>query len=203
MKKWFLGLLPIMLVVGCTPSLQYSEISPRIDEFKPTSVAILPFTNSIGMEQPNEATNNRFANSIQSHGMFQRIVDPAQVQAFMASHDAATDVITKFRTKWVATGFSDKASTAWIGQALNTDTIIFGEISQWAKTNYGDQYVYRAGLNLRWVDCKTGVVLWKASHVLENHNGVLCIIGCSSVEGTMQNVVDAIVGAWPKPQTKN
>jgi hypothetical protein len=198
MKKWFLGLLPIVFLVGCTPALQYSEVSPRFSEFKPTSVAILPFTNSIGMEGPNDATNSRFAGAVQASGVFQRMVEPGQVKAFMGSHDAAIDVITKYRTKWVATGFSDKASSAWIGQALNTDTIIFGEISQWAKTSYGDQNVYRAGLNLRWVDCKSGEVLWKASEVLENHNGILCIIGCSSVEGTMQDVVDRIVSAWPK-----
>jgi len=91
MKKWFLGIVPILFLVGCTPSLQYSEISPRFDEFKPTSVAILPFTNSIGMEGPNEATNNRFAGALQANGVFQRMVDPAQVKAFMGSHDAALD----------------------------------------------------------------------------------------------------------------
>lgn len=198
MKKWFLCLGALALLTGCTPTLQYSEISGRFGEIKPTSVAILPFTNSIGMEAPNEITNTRFAMGVQQSGQFTRVVDPGQVKAFMVSHDAALDVVTKYRMKWVATGFSDKASSEWIGKALNVDSVIFGEISQWQETVYGDQKIFRAGMNFRWVDCKTGEILWKGSQVMQNNNGVLCVLGCSSVEKTMQDVIDRIIAAWPK-----
>jgi hypothetical protein len=186
------------LTAGCAPTLQYSEVSPKYSQFVEKSVVIMPFTNSIGMEAPNDMTNSRFVSALTKTGKFEKIVDPAQVKAYMFQNASALDVITKFRTKWVATGYSDAAATAWIGKAFNADSIIFGEISQWAETTYGSKKIYRAGLNFRWVDAKTGEMLWKGSQTNENSNSVVCLMGCSNVEKTMQNVIDVIISAWPK-----
>lgn len=181
-------------LAGCV-ALQFSEVSPRFSELHPKSVAILPYTNTMGLENANEATNNAMAKSILTAKLFERIVDPGQVRGAMGSNEELLNAITNFRTKWVATGMSDKNQAALICKTLNADSIVFGEITQWGEQSSGLQKFYRAGMTLRWVD-QSGEILWKAAHTIEEKGGLF-----GSVQSTMNRVVNMFVAAWPK-QTK-
>ena len=181
-----------LALVGCV-ALQFSEVSPRFSEFHPKSVAILPYTNTMGLENANEATNNYMATSLQKSKLFERIVDPGQVRGAMGSNDELLNAITNFRTKWVATGMSDKNLAGFICKTLNADSIVFGEITQWGEQSSGLQKFYRAGMTLRWVD-QSGEILWKAAHTIEEKGGMFG----GGVQGTMNSVLNMFIMAWPK-----
>ena len=197
MKRPILAAVAVVALSGCA-MLQYSEVSPRFGELNPRTIAILPFVNSLGMENANEATNNQMASSLLNAKLFDRVVDPGQVKAQMASNDELLDAITKFRSKWVATGMSDKNLAAAICKTLNADSVVFGEITQWGEASVGLNKMYRAGLALRWLD-KSGEILWKAAHTTEEQGGLLSsAVGLSGIQNTMNSTVNRIVAAWPK-----
>ena len=187
----------ILALAGCA-GLQFSEVSPRIGDMHPKSVAILPFTNSMGLENANDETNSQLLTSLQKSGRFERLVDPGQVKAQMASNDALLTSITNYRSKWVATGMSDKSLMTSICKSLNCDSVAFGEITQWGEQSSGLQKTYRAGLALRWVD-QSGEILWKVAHNREDSAGILAgAVGLAGVKNTMKSVVAQVVKAWPK-----
>lgn len=181
----------VLIMAGCA-TLQFSEVSMKFNDLNPRSVAILPFTNLMGLENANEHTNNYMATSVMKANLFDRIVEPGQVRAAMGSNDELLNAITNFRTKWVATGMSDKNLAAFICKTLNANSIVFGEITQWGEQSMGFSKFFRAGLTLRWVD-QSGEMLWKAAHTIEQKGGLL-----GSVQGTMNQVVNMFVAAWPK-----
>jgi hypothetical protein len=196
-KKLLLVAACALWLGGCSPKIQFSEVSPRIAEFHPKTVVLLPFTNTIGMESANDATNNKMVAAISSAGLFERIVEPSQVKVMMASNMNMIDVITRFRTTWVATGTCDPKIAAWIGKAFNADSIAFGEVTAWSEQNDMRYFYYNAGMAFRWVDAPSGVILWKASEVFQKLAGYPCIFDCSNPDKTMDETVKLVIGAWP------
>jgi hypothetical protein len=197
-KKLLLVTVCALWLGGCAPKIQFSEVSPRIAEFNPRTVVLLPFTNSIGMESANDATNNKMIGAISQAGMFDRIIEPSQVKVLMVSNPGVIDVITRFRTTWIATGICDPTISAWIGKAFNADSVAFGEVTAWSEQNDGRYFYYNAGMAFRWVDARTGVVLWKASEVFQKLAGYPCIFDCSNPDKTMDETVRMVVQAWPR-----
>jgi hypothetical protein len=197
-KRLFALLVLAAMVGGCTPALQFSEISPNIGKYNPRSVAVLPFTNSIGMQTANDATGSKLMKGLHESKQFDRIVDPGQVKAYMMQNSSAIDVITRYRTTWVATGMSDAKLATWIGKALNADSIVFGEVTAWSEQTTPYHHIYDAGLALRWVDSASGEILWKASEVYEIRAGNPCIFDCSNPDHAMDLAMDLVVSNWPK-----
>ena len=185
-----------LALVGCV-AIQYSEVSPRFSEFHPKSIAILPYTNSMGMENANESTNNSMAKQVLESKMFERIVDPGQVRGAMGSNDELLNAITNFRTKWIATGMSDKNAVGYICKTLNADSIVFGEITQWGYSMIGGKRVFRAGMTLRWVDT-SGEILWKGAHTMEKGASIFNVLGNSGVGQCMDDVIHQFILVWPK-----
>lgn len=199
MKMKAMGAIAVaaFLTAGCA-AIDFSETSGNLDAFNPKSVAILPFTNSIGIEAANETCNSLLAQQIVKRGFFARVAEPGQVKAAMMSNDALLNAITAYRSKWVATGMSDGAQAAAICRALGVESIMFGEISNWGKQSAGLDKYYRVGINLRWVEATKGEILWKASHTVEqkvSFLGGMVSDGQKDVAGT---VVNMIMNVYPK-----
>jgi hypothetical protein len=200
LKKLFMLVSCALFVGGCTPALQFSEISPKIAEFHPKSVAIMPFTNSIGMESANNLTNQKLIDAINKDQLFSQIVDPSQVRAKMMSSQSLVDVVTRYRTTWVATGMCDPKLSAWLCKALGADSLVFGEVTAWSEDTTPYHHFYNAGIALRWVDA-SGEILWKCSEVWQIIAGNPCIFDCSHPENAMDQAVRLVVSNWPGKAT--
>ncbi len=185
------------LVSGCAPTLNYSEINQNIANFHPKSAVILPFVNSVGMDSANDYTGLTLVNTLNTAGLFQKIIGPEQVKAMMVQYPSVIEAITRFRTTWLATGTIDPKLVGWIGKAFNVDTVVFGEVSTWTKLTGNSHYFYQAGVAMRWVDASSGQALWKMSHVGMTMSGFICIFDCSSIEKTMDQTMDLVVKSWP------
>jgi hypothetical protein len=215
MNRWYGAAAgaAILFLAGCaTPKLDFEETSPRISEFNPRTVVVLPFTNTMGSEAINEKANSVMTSEIAQAHLFDRVVDPAQVRQVMASDAKWLDYIVQYRTKWTATGMSDAASAKAIANAFKVDSIVFGEVTQWG-TQKSDGKVYtRAGCNFRWVDANSGEVLWKASHVGETSKDDYGLGGAlvnaafgtkdDGPEKTFRAVLQYMFKAWPKEHGK-
>lgn len=201
MKKVMLGLAAgaALALQGCAPQIDYSEVSGNFAAYSPKSVAILPFTNSMGMEAANEAVNSIWTNQLTKSKKFERIAEPGQVKQSMMSNEALINLITSFRMKWVATGMADGKAAAEICKILNVDSIIFGEITQWASAQVGSDKVARCGLAFRWVESSKGEVLWKGTHIGQFKGDMLfsAIAGRDPLKKAAENVSMQIIAAWP------
>lgn len=199
MSKKLLALLGLAVLGlgGCMPAIQFSEVSPKIDQYHPKSVVVLPFTNSIGMESANDQTNAKVVKALSDTGYFDRVVTPADVKNFFMQNQSAIEVVTKYRTVWTATGMSDPKLSAWIGKAFHVDSIVFGEVTTWAEEATPSHHIYDAGLALRWADAPSGEALWKCSEALELYAGNPCIFDCSKPEKVMDMVMQIVMQNWP------
>jgi hypothetical protein len=186
-----------LMLTGCMPQIQFSEVNPNISQFHPKSVVILPFTNSVGMEAANRETDEKMVKCLTDSQLFDRIVTPAEVKAYMVQNQAVIDLITRFRTVWTATGTMDPKVTAWLGKAFHADSIVFGEVTAWSESANAAHHFYDAGLALRWVDAPSGEPLWKASESLEFIAGNPCIFDCSSASKTMDLTLTVVMHNWP------
>jgi hypothetical protein len=185
-----------LLVVGCTPALQYSEVSPRFAEFHPKSVVILPFINSVGMESANEQTATKFINALQQAKLFDSIIDPQQVKTSMMNNQGTLNVISRYRTTWTATSMCDPKLSQWISKAFNADSILFGEVTAWSEETTPYHHFYNAGVAFRWVDA-SGEVLWKAAETWQIIAGNPCIFDCSHPDKAMDQTVSVVMMNWP------
>jgi hypothetical protein len=198
MSKKLLALFGFILWLGgCAPGIQFSEVSPKIDQYHPKSVVILPFTNTVGMEVANDQTNEKMVKALTDSNMFDRVIPPDAVKALMLRDNRVIDVITRYRSVWAATGTADPKISAWIGKAFGADSIVFGEVTAWSETANISNHIYDAGLALRWVDAGSGEVLWKASEGLEFVAGNPCIFDCSSAGKTMDLCLKVVMDNWP------
>ncbi len=198
MRKILLALLGLALMIGgCAPAIQFSEVSPKIDQFHPKTVVILPFINTVGMEVANTATNTKMLQCLTDCKLFDRVIPPDAVKQMMLSTPSVIDVVTRYRTVWTATGTADPKISVWLGKAFGADSIVFGEVTGWSESANMSHHIYDAGLALRWVDATTGEVLWKASEGLEFIAGNPCIFDCSSASKIMDMCLKIVMDNWP------
>ncbi len=189
------------LVEGCTPKVDFSEVSPKIADFHPKSVVVLPFTNSIGMESANQATNAKVVGDLQKSGRFDSIVEPAKVKQMMVSNPKVLDVLTRYRTTWTAAGICDPKVSAWLGQAFHADSIVFGEVTSWSEETTYNHHIYTSGAALRWVDAASGEVFWKASETYQLLAGNPCIFDCSNPDHAMDLAMQILFDNMPAAGT--
>lgn len=209
-----LAVIGTMFVAGCNvkPQLDFDEASERINEFNPKSVVVLGFVSSMGSDAVTTKANTIFIREFSKSKLFEKVIEPGQVQSAMAQDPRIVDSIANYRVKLFAAGVSDKATAAWIGQKFGVDSIILGDVNQWGTIKAGNTKYIRAGVNFRWVDCKSGEILWKVSHsgqtAVEGSSGLAGLIGAALGEkepdpsDTFAGVVRTIIAAWPKEVAK-
>ncbi len=149
------------------------------------------------MENANDLTNQKMVQVLTDTNFFSRIVPPGDVKALMLRAPAAIDVITRYRSTWIATGTAEPKISAWLGKAFNVDSIVFGEVTAWSESANMSHHIYDAGLALRWVDAASGEPLWKASEGLEFIAGNPCIFDCSSASKIMDMCLRIVMDNWP------
>ncbi|MCK9392499.1 MAG: DUF799 family lipoprotein, partial [Syntrophales bacterium] len=161
----------LFLLSGCTVATKSTIITPQIGEFfdgkykvypamenaKPRTVAVLPFTDVSSSQQGAQAVRRGFYNHFSSltfRDMELWRVDDLLKKAGLT--DAA--IINQTPAKD-------------LGKILGTDAIVYGEISNFDKLFAVLYSQVSVGAKLRMYDARTGELLWTGDHVVRIHEG--------------------------------
>lgn len=177
MKARFLNILFLLLIFtisGCL-STKTTQIAPQIAELfkgkykvgdymeghQPKTVAILPFVNKTGSQEAFEIVRKSFSNHFSSLPYGDRELYKVDELLKKAGLDTPEKVAQTDSKK--------------LGEILNTDAVIYGEITHYDRTFAGIYSQVAVGAHVRMVDVKTSNLLWEAENVVRKHQGGISI----------------------------
>lgn len=159
--RWGLFLL---MVSGCA-SINYNEIAPNAKTFQPKVAVVLP---AIKMPEGTEQDIDKVAKAIFDAAVatkrFERVIDPMTAKLQMADNGELQGAVITYTAKLRSLAVSDKDSAQKIGQILQADTIIVGDVSKWGYGIYAGEKNGEVGMAIKMVDVATGAIYWKAAH---------------------------------------
>ena len=158
-----LGLL-LLIVSGCA-SINYNEIAPNAKTFQPKVAVVLP---AIKMPEGTEQDIDKAAKAIFDAAVatkrFERVIDPLTAKSQMSDNGELQGAVMTYTSKLRSLAVSDKDSARKIGEILQADTIIVGEVSKWGYGIYAGEKNGEVGMAIKMVDVATGAIYWKAAH---------------------------------------
>jgi hypothetical protein len=160
-----LGLCMFVLAMSGCASLNYNEIAPNANTYKPKIAVVLP---SIKMPEGADQEGDKVIKAIYDAAVatkrFERVMDPMAAKFQMVENAQLQDALMSYTTKLRTLGVSDKESSKKIGEILQVDTIIVGEVGKWGYATYSGEKTGEVGIAIKMVDAATGSAYWKASH---------------------------------------
>jgi PBP1b-binding outer membrane lipoprotein LpoB len=157
------GLL-LLIVAGCA-SINYNEIAPNAKTFQPKVAVVLP---AIKMPEGTEQDVDKVAKAIFDAAVatkrFERVIDPMTAKSQMSDNGDLQGAVMAYTAKLRSLAVSDKDSALKIGEILQADTIIVGEVSKWGYGIYAGEKNGEVGMAIKMVDVATGAIYWKAAH---------------------------------------
>ena len=159
----YFGLL-LLIIAGCA-SINYNEVAPNAKTFRPKVAVVLP---AIKMPEGTEQDIDKVAKAIFDAAVatkrFERVIDPLTAKSQMSDNGELQGAVLTYTTKLRSLAVSDKDSVKKIGEILQADTIILGEVSKWGYGVYAGEKNGEVGMAIKMVDAATGTVYWKAAH---------------------------------------
>ena len=159
------GLCMFVLVMSGCASLNYNEIAPNANTYKPKIAVVLP---SIKMPEGADQEGDKVIKAIYDAAVatkrFERVMDPMTAKFQMVENGQLQDALMIYTTKLRTLGVSDKESSKKIGEILQVDTLIVGEVGKWGYATYSGDKTGEVLMAIKMVDAATGTAYWKASH---------------------------------------
>ena len=159
--KCCLGIL-ILLMLACG-GIKYSEISKEATQFRPHSVAILP-TNVASFEQARGIVERQVATELGGRQWFDKVVAPEVVQKHLAEDLELRDTVSRYLLTLQTVGQSDQQMSVAIGKKLGVEAVALANVEYWGYTTEKAEKVGKVALGIKYIECTTGTVLWKAAH---------------------------------------
>ena len=158
-----LSLLSLM-ASGCA-SLNYNEIAPNANTFKPKVAVVLP---SVKMPEGADQEADKVAKAIYDAAVatkrFERVIDSVTAKTQMSENSQLQDAVLSYTQKLRSLAVSDKESCRKIGEIFQADTIIVAEVGKWGYFAISEEKAGEVGMAIKMVDAATGSVYWKAAH---------------------------------------
>ena len=163
MMKKLLFLLSIgALVTGCA-GINYSYVSPEAHDFHPETIAVLPVIVG-NYEAAAGVADNAVSQALVETGLFANIIDASSLKdQLSASRNLSSDV-SDYVQKLNTIGISDKELAKKIAATLEVDALFLTCVTSWGYGRLGGNKVGRAGLVVKLICGKSGVIMWKANH---------------------------------------
>jgi PBP1b-binding outer membrane lipoprotein LpoB len=154
----------LLMASGCA-SINYNEIAPNAKSFQPKVAVVLP---AIKMPEGTEQEVDKVAKAIYDAAIatkrFERIIDPMTAKTQMSDNGDLQNAVMAYTAKLRSLAVSDKDSALKIGEILQADTIIVGDVSKWGYGIYAGEKNGEVGMAIKMVDVASGSIYWKASH---------------------------------------
>jgi ABC-type uncharacterized transport system auxiliary subunit len=160
-----LNLCMFVLVMSGCASLNYNEIAPNANTFKPKIAVVLPAIKMPeGADQEGDKVIKAIYDTAVATKRFERVIDPMTAKFQMVENGQLQDALMSYTTKLRTMGVSDKETSKRIGEILQVDTIIVGEVGKWGYATYSGEKTAEVEIAIKMVDAATGSAYWKAAH---------------------------------------
>jgi len=166
-KKWLIGvaILSLIVIIGCG-GIRYSQIDPSAKDFKPKRLAVLPF--DVGpYEEARGKIDLIIAGILADRKWFEDIIAGEGMTNMLNSNEEFRRLAADYTTKLKMVNYSDPALSAKIGELSKADAILLGSVDYWLYTKEGGKKIAKVGLSLKLVEAKTGKIMWKGGHHLD------------------------------------
>lgn len=181
----------VFLLLSCS-GLKYSEVSKEAFQFRPDSVAILP-TNVGSFEQARGIVEQQVATELEDRQWFNKVVAPEVVQTHLSGDTELRDIVSRYLLTLQTVGQSDQEISAAIGKKLGVDAVALANVEYWGYTTEKDEKVGKVALGIKYIECTTGTVLWKAAHEkIEDYSFFK-----PDLKGISSDVVEELVDEMP------
>jgi hypothetical protein len=165
MRRTTLCVCMFLLIISGCASINYNEIAPNANTFKPQVAVILPAVKMPeGTDQEADKVAKAIYDAATATKRFERVIDPMTAKSQMAENSQLQDAVMNYTVKLRSLGVSDKESSRKIGEIYQADTIIVGEVGKWNHIKYADEKAGEVAIAIKMVDAATGAVYWKAAH---------------------------------------
>ncbi|MFQ5597448.1 MAG: hypothetical protein ACE5GK_05295 [Nitrospiria bacterium] len=165
MKRSFLILLPLFLLLNACAGLDFSHVDPAAEAFHPKRIAILPET--VGPhESARDVVGVAVAKVLAEQGWFEDVVDGTVIKTQTQSSPDLAKEMMGYIQQINTLGVSDPEKAAKLGERLQTDAFFLTYVTSWGYGRKEGSKVCRVGLGVKLIDASKGTVIWKANHEL-------------------------------------
>jgi hypothetical protein len=161
--RMLLGVLLMVLIVGCGANLRYSQVAPEAKNFHPKRIAVFP-VDVKGYPEAGGVIDQIISTVLVDRGWFADVVSADGVKKLMGSNEEFKKAVTEYLQKLQTVNFSDPDLSRKIGQALPGEAFLVVQVDEWNYVIQSDDKVAKVGLEIRLVEAETGKIIWKASH---------------------------------------
>ncbi|MCX7981493.1 MAG: hypothetical protein N2572_01095 [Syntrophales bacterium] len=153
------------VIIGCG-GIRYSQLDPAAKDFKPKRLAVLPL--EVGpYEEARETIDMIIAGILAERKWFEDIVAGESMKVMLKSNEEFRRTAVDYTTKLKMVNFSDPALSHRLGEIARVDAILLGSVDYWLYSKEGNKKIAKVGLSLRLVEAKTGKIMWKGSHHID------------------------------------
>ncbi len=159
---FFAFLLSVTMIVGCG-GIRYSQLDPAAKNFKPKRLAVLPM--EVGpYEEARGKIDVIIAGILADRKWFEDIIAGEAMTNMLNSNEEFRRVASDYTTKLKMVNFSDPALSSKMGEIARVDAILIGNVDYWLYSKESGKKIAKVGLSLKLVEVKTGKIMWKGSH---------------------------------------
>lgn len=160
-------------------------LSERFHQLSPKSVAILPFIDSIKASHKDKEENFLTVDSETIRKIFYGHFSPLGYLDIELNH---IDRILDINGISADTNLK-KISSQKLGQLLNADAIIYGDLNHFNITYAVLYSQISLGISMEMISTKTGEILWRVDDIKKNHNVRIGLDPISIMTGAAQAAI--------------
>lgn len=162
---FFLALGLLITIIGCG-GIRYSQLDPAAKNFKPKRLAIFPL--EVGSyEEARGKIDTIIAGILADRKWFEDILAGEAMTNMLNANEEFRRIAADYTTKLKMVNFSDPALSEKIGEIAKVDAILLGSVDYWLYSKESGKKIAKVGLSLRLIEAKTGKIMWKGSHHLD------------------------------------
>ena len=155
----------LLVFIACG-NLRYSQLAPESVNFHPHRVGVLP-VEAFPYGEAKYSVDRIIAEVLADKKWFTSVVGGEMIDKQNKSSEEFAKVKTAYLAKLKLVHFSDPEMSRQIGHIYDIDAFLVVDIDYWNYTVVNDDKIAKVGLTMKMVEASTGIVMWNATHSIE------------------------------------
>ncbi|MHC4269254.1 MAG: GNA1162 family protein [Planctomycetota bacterium] len=173
---FMLVVMAISSLPACVTVTEHIAPYVSVKEELPKTVAILPFTNKTSNPDAAEAVRKMFYNFFSSLRYYD--TEPYKVDSELKERGLYEKIVS-----------GKEVSLQELGNILEVDAVISGEVTSFGKTFALLYYDFYAGLKARMVNCRTEKLIWESHDTVHQREGSVPTSPIGLAAAVVKNIV--------------
>ena len=184
------------LLAGCAATLNFNQPGKGANTFAPKTIAVLPIAahGDFDNQAASELISRVLPDELAKRNWFDNVVDPDTIKTQIATNPGVRKSMTDYINTLQTTGVSDPNLAMELAKLLHVDAFFYCDVSAFGKSYMGGKAVISASLAFKVIDGKTGNLVWKAGHRLDES----CTIFSCNIEKLNRRLMNYMLDFMPK-----